>query len=322
MPTTKVSGLGDNFYLGGYDLSGDLASVDTISGARDVNDVTAINQLANQRLYGLKGGSWSFTTFFDVVGTTNAPGVPGSGTPLVSTFNWNVFVTVIGGTVSNVVINGVSVGTGDGTYILPALGTITLTYSAAPTWTWTAVGAEHSALSAFPNTDTQCLYFRAQAQGNVCAAMNSKQTDYDFTRDTTGNLTAKVDMVPNGFGMEWGWQLTAGIRVDTAASAPVGFQDPYNSAATAFGGQAYLQLFAFVGTSVDIAVQSSATLGGTYTTVTGLDFGSQSSAPYQARLQTANNVTIQPFLKVTTTGTFSYARFAVMIVRNAVLTAF
>jgi hypothetical protein len=73
------------------------------------------------------------------------PAVPASGTPVTNTSPIAATVVVTGGTVSNVVVNGVSVGTGDGTYTVPSGQSITLTYSAAPTWTWTlqtAYGAQ------------------------------------------------------------------------------------------------------------------------------------------------------------------------------------
>lgn len=314
----KQSGLGDNFYLGGYDLSGDVASVDTVSGAKDVIDVTAIKQFAHQRLYGLKNGAWSFTTFFETTPTISTPGFPGSGTPVTNTNNVPVYVTITGGTLSNVLINGVSVGTTAGTYgPVPSGGNISITYSAAPTWNWFALGGEHSALIRFPSTDVVCCYFRGSAIGNVGAAINAKQTDYDFTRDNTGNLTAKVDMAGNSFGMEWGEQLTPGIRTDTVATNGA-FQD--DGAGTAFGGQAYLQIFALVGTNIDVAVQSATTSGGTYTTVAGLDFGSVATAsvPYAARAASTNVTTINEFVRVATTGTFSYCEFAVLFMRNPI----
>jgi hypothetical protein len=73
------------------------------------------------------------------------PSVPASGTPVTNTSPIAASVTVSGGTVSNVAVNGVSVGTGDGTYTVPSGQAITLTYSAAPTWAWTlqtAFGAQ------------------------------------------------------------------------------------------------------------------------------------------------------------------------------------
>lgn len=61
----KQSGLGDNLYLAGYDLSGDVGSVDTISGGPATLDVTTINQSAHSRLGGLRSGEIDFTAFFD-----------------------------------------------------------------------------------------------------------------------------------------------------------------------------------------------------------------------------------------------------------------
>jgi len=65
-----------------------------------------------------------------------APAVPASGTPATNTSSLPATVTVSGGTVSSVVVNGVSVGTGDGTYTVLPGQSVTLTYSVAPTWTW------------------------------------------------------------------------------------------------------------------------------------------------------------------------------------------
>jgi len=69
---SKTSGLGDNFYVGGYDLSGDTAALDTISGSIAPIDVTAINQYAFQRIGGLRDGHIEWTSFFnpDTVGIT------------------------------------------------------------------------------------------------------------------------------------------------------------------------------------------------------------------------------------------------------------
>jgi hypothetical protein len=80
-------------------------------------------------------------TALDGGGGFTTPAVPSSGTPAVNTSSLPATVVVSGGTVSNVVVNAVSVGTGDGTYTVPPGQSITLTYSAAPTWTWTLQSA-------------------------------------------------------------------------------------------------------------------------------------------------------------------------------------
>jgi hypothetical protein len=47
-----------------------------------------------------------------------------------------VSVSIVGGTMTNVSVNGVTAGAGAGNYMLPPGGSITMTYSVAPTWTW------------------------------------------------------------------------------------------------------------------------------------------------------------------------------------------
>ena len=46
----KTSGLGDNCYVGGYDLSGDIGSLGKISGSVATIDVTGINKSAFERI--------------------------------------------------------------------------------------------------------------------------------------------------------------------------------------------------------------------------------------------------------------------------------
>jgi hypothetical protein len=310
----KTAGLGDNFYMAGYDLSGDVASIDSISGGPDILEVTGIKQSAHARIGGLRPGAWSFTTYFNQVVTASTPGMPGSTTPVVSTYNNPVFVTITGGTLTAVIINGVTVGTTAGTYVLPALGTISITYSVAPTWNWISVPAEHQALAPLVRTDQVATYFRGTAVGNAAANMVCKQLDYDPTRDTSGNLTLKCDLQANAFGYEWGNMLTPGIRTDTAATTG-SFYD--QGSGGTFGGQAYLQLVEFVGTSIDVTITHCTTSGGAYTTL--VDFLAQ-TAIGGFRVPVAG--TVNEFLKVVTAGTFSYAQFAVSFAKNPIAVSF
>lgn len=304
----KTSGLGDNFYIGGYDLSGDVSSLDQISGGPALLTVTPINASAQVRIGGHRDGDMQFTSFFEFSSAVVSPGVPSTTVPLVSTYNFPVLVNVIGGTVTNVAVNGSNVGSGDGTYLLPAFGTITLTYSSAPTWAWTAVGTEHNSLSGLPRTDVIATYLRGTAVLNPAASINGKQVNYDLTRDSSGNLTAKVEVQASGFGLEWGKQITAGLRTDTTATTGAAVDQ---GAGSTNGAQAYLQLVDLVGTSVDIKVRHCTTSGGSYADL--IDFGSQ-AAIGSFRGTVAG--TVNEFLKVVTSGTFTYATFAVMFVQN------
>lgn len=61
----KQSGLGDNFYVAGYDLSGDINAVGRIATPRGVLESTGIDKSAFERLPGLRDGSMEFTSFFN-----------------------------------------------------------------------------------------------------------------------------------------------------------------------------------------------------------------------------------------------------------------
>lgn len=320
----KTSGLGDNLMVGGYDLSLDVLSVDSLTVPIATQDVTGIKQLANARLLTLRDADMQFTSSLDTGSGTQAPwvdnlhtlprtdqactyfrgnpslgpalgvvgdqigydptrdasgtltfkteiqadghggewgvgltggtivgsaarqdsaatvgpaidtglgfatpGVPASNTPVTNTSPLPATVVISGGTMTNVSVgpvgNLVTVGSGAGTYTVPPSQQISMTYTVAPTWTWTL--------------------------------------------QTLG------------------------------------------------GGSAYFHLLAFTGTSVTIDIQSCTTSGGTYVS-TGLTTAALTSAGQGIRLQTASNVTINEFIKVVTIGTFSSALFAVSMCRN------
>jgi len=61
----KVSGLGDNFYIAGVDISGDVNSLSQISCPGAVQDATDITQSATARLELLNDGALDFNVFFD-----------------------------------------------------------------------------------------------------------------------------------------------------------------------------------------------------------------------------------------------------------------
>ena len=61
----KKSGLGDNIFVHGYDLSGDVGAVDKISGSKKVTDITGINSSAVERLALQGDGEISFSAWFN-----------------------------------------------------------------------------------------------------------------------------------------------------------------------------------------------------------------------------------------------------------------
>lgn len=61
----KQSGLGDNAYVAGYNLSGDISALSKIGGGPAVLDVTGISSSAHERIGGLRTGEISFVSFFN-----------------------------------------------------------------------------------------------------------------------------------------------------------------------------------------------------------------------------------------------------------------
>lgn len=248
---TKTNGLGDNLYVGGYNLSGDIGAIDDLSSPRGTIDSTGIDKLANERLLTTKDGKIDFTAFFNP-----------------------------------------------------------------------ASSQEHPVLSALPTSDIQVMYARGTTLGNPSACMLAKQTNYDGTRGSDGSFTFKVSSLANGYGLEWGKLLTAGRRTDTTATN--GASVDFGTGSTSFGLQAYLQVFSFSGTSVAIKLQESSDngTGDAFADVTGGAFTSVTSGPQTQRLATSSGQTVERYLRIVTTGTFSSCVFAVMVSRNPVAVMF
>jgi hypothetical protein len=226
----------------------------------------------------------------------------------------------VGGDIQDVMVNG-GPGLLDVTDITQSarsrLGGLRDGHMALTSYHDPAAGQSHAAFSTLPTADVILTYLRGQVIGNPAASLNAKQLNYDPTRAADGMLTFKIAADGDAYGLEWGIALTAGARTDSAATAGAFFD---NTAASSFGGQAYFHLTAFAGTSVTIDIQSATTSGGSYAT-TGLTTTAMNGIGAQ-RLATAGNVTINRYLKVITTGTFSNAVFAVVFVRNPVAVVF
>lgn len=61
----KQSGLGDNLYVAGYDVSGDIGAIKSVACPQGVIEVTGIDKSAYERLGGQRDGSIEFTAFFN-----------------------------------------------------------------------------------------------------------------------------------------------------------------------------------------------------------------------------------------------------------------
>lgn len=240
----KQSGLGDNFYLHGYNVSGDLGSI-SVSGGPAALEVTGIDKSAYQRIGGLRTGGMTWQAWFNP-----------------------------------------------------------------------ATDQGHDRFSSLPTTDVIASYFRGTTLGNPAACQVSKQINYDGNRGDDGAFTFQVDAQCNGFGVEWGRSLTAGVRTDTAATDGTGID---TTASADFGAQAYLQAFAMTGTDVTVKIQDSAD-NVTFADVAGLSFTQLTAGRTAERIATANDATIRRYLRAVTvtTGGFTSLEFAVVVVKNEI----
>lgn len=238
---SKQSGLGDNLFVAGYDLSGDIGSLGSISTPRGVTDITGIDKSAFERRLLGRDGNLEFSSWFNP-----------------------------------------------------------------------ASAQAHERLGALPTTDQILTYCRGTTLGNTAAAMVAKQVNYDGTRAADGAFSLDTSAQANGYGLEWGTQLTAGKRTDTTATN--GDSVDLTDVSTAFGWQAYLHVFSVTGTSVTVTIQDSAD-DSSFSAVTGGAFTAATGITSQ-RLEGARDATVRRYLRVATSGTFTEAVFAVTFVRN------
>jgi hypothetical protein len=249
----KQTGMGDAFWLDGYDLSGDVGALGRIGGGvAGTQDMTGINKYGMERAGLARDGSLEWSAFFNP-----------------------------------------------------------------------AVGAAHEVLSTLPLTNRIATYGRGTGLGSPAACLVGKQINYDPSRAADGSLTISVQALADGYGLEWGRQLTAGVRTDTGATngSSVDF-----GAAGSFGLQAWLHVTEFTGTDATIRLQQSSDDGGSdaFANVTGGAFAQVTAGPTSERIQTARDQAVERYLRVvtSTSGGFSSLSFVVVVSVNPVSVVF
>lgn len=181
----------------------------------------------------------------------------------------------------------------------------------------------HELLRAMSVSDRVVSLFRGQSAD--AASLVALQGSYDPTLAADGALTIAVGAQSNAYGLDWGDTLTAqtGNGKSTVTGAGAITSRDFTSA-TAFGAQAYLHVFNFVGTDATVSIQSSSDngAGDAFSNVTGLVFDAITTGPQAQRKQTTRTLAIERYLRVNvaTTGGFTSLTFAVMVNKNLTLT--
>lgn len=178
--------------------------------------------------------------------------------------------------------------------------------------------ALHNLAKTLPYTDVQFAYGRGTALGSPAAVCVSKQINYDPTMNQDKSLTFGINLQANSYGLEWGEQLTAGVRTDTAATNGTGVD--FTAVSTVFGWQAYLWVTGITGTSVTVKLQDSAD-NAAWTDLSGGSFTAATAAGAQ-RIQGGRTDTVRRYVRAVSSGTFSSASFAAVFCRNQAAVAF
>lgn len=175
-----------------------------------------------------------------------------------------------------------------------------------------AAGASHDALSALPTTDVHLMYLRGASLDGKAIGLVGKQIDYSGTRGDDGSFLFGVSVQANGFGIDWGRQLTAGKVTHGSATNGSSID---TTASASFGWQAYLQVFSIGSGTAEIDLQDSADnsawanlADGAFTDVTG--------STVQRLQSSSETATVRRYIRVITGGTFTNLVFAVMIAKN------
>ena len=233
----KKSGLGQQIFVHGYDLSGDIATIDNAGSPRNLLDITAINASATERLVGLSDGNISVSSWFN-----------------------------------------------------------------------DSTEQEHDALSGLVTTDRIVTWAFGATRGDVAACLVAKQLNYDGSRGTDGSLSFSVDTQADGISLDWCNTLTTGKETHSSAGSSTSRDD---GAGTTAGMVAYLEIVDCDSGTPTVTIQESSDNGSSDAWVNVLSFSAvgYASAPTAERVTSSG--TVERYLRITTTGTFSNLDFCV-----------
>lgn len=183
-------------------------------------------------------------------------------------------------------------------------------------WFNDAAGQAHPVLAALPTADRHVMYLRGSGVGSVSAGLYAVQIGYDPTRGQDGSLSMNTSaQSTGGLPLEWGEQLTAGVRTDTTGTNGAALD---GGAATTHGASAYLQVLGVTGTSVTITLQDSAD-NSSWANITG---GAFTAATGRGAQRIAVAGTVRRYVRAVSSGTFTSAQFAVSFTRHATAVAY
>ena len=168
-----------------------------------------------------------------------------------------------------------------------------------------ATGKAFTALKSLLTTDVIALYANGTSVGNTCAFLEGKQNNYDGARDADGRMEFQTIVEATGQPVNWGVMLSAGEDTHASSTSSASKDD---SASSSNGLRAVLQLREIDSGTPTFVIEDSAN-DSTWATLISFAAVADGSEPTAERKTVTG--TVDRYLRVTTTGTFTNADFAI-----------
>jgi hypothetical protein len=162
-----------------------------------------------------------------------------------------------------------------------------------------------------PTADVNALIPLGSAVADPCLGLVAKEAEYNTDSASGTALAVTSSFSIDGYAPSFGEMLTA--FDDTHSSAGSGTVVD-SGAATTNGGTGFLQVISVASGSVVVNLQEATSSGGSYSNFMTFSTVASAGAP-TAEVLTMEG-TVQRYLKVTTTGTFSNAKIVVGFSRS------
>ena len=184
---------------------------------------------------------------------------------------------------------------------LPGMGDGEISFTS---WFDDGTNLLHDAVSGLPTTDVTVMYCRGTAADSGVAMLVAKQINYDYSRGADKALSAVVQCLGNGNGLEWGVLFAAEATQSSAGNT----SSKDDGASTANGLAAVLQIIDINSGTPTFKIQDSPN-DSDWTDLVSFSAVANGNEPSAERVTVTG--TVNRYLRITSTGTFSNAKFIV-----------
>jgi len=184
---------------------------------------------------------------------------------------------------------------------LPGMGDGEISFTS---WFDDGTNLLHDAVGGLPTTDVTVAYCRGTAADSPVAMLVAKQINYDYTRGTDKSLSAVVQCLGNGSVLEWGVVFAAEATQSSAGNT----SSKDDGASTSNGLAAVLQIMDINSGTPTFKIQDSPN-DSDWTDLVSFSAVANGNEPAAERVTVTG--TVNRYLRITSTGTFSNAKFIV-----------